>query len=90
MEGRKDTEQNNSDRETNKSSPCGWRGERKINRNVKGSLRFKGCVTGSWKAYVIVAGLCVSMLSTLAAIVCDLDKLLTLGLRKCSVSKTKR
>lgn len=41
------------------------------------------------KGYIIAAGLCVNVVSTLEAICCDNDKILTLEWRKCSVRRTK-
>ena len=40
------------------------------------------------KGYIMAAGLCVNVVSTLEAICCDNDKILTLERRKCSVSGT--
>lgn len=37
--------------------------------------------------YTVAAHLCVNVLSTLGAICCDKDKILTLEGRKCSVSR---
>lgn len=50
--------------------------------------RLKECVMERNQGYVIAAGPCVNVVSTLEAICCDNDKILTLERRKCSVSRT--
>lgn len=39
------------------------------------------------RGYITAAGLCVNVVSSLKAICCDNDKILTLEQRKCSVSR---
>lgn len=83
MEGREDTEKDSGDKETNKSrSPWmeEWDEEREtVVERVYDERR---------KGYIMAAGLCVNVVSTLEAICCDNDKILTLERRKCSVSRT--
>ncbi len=92
MEGRADTEKDNGDKETNKGigmSP--WMEEwikKKEKWRDEERQRLKGCVMERRKGYIIAAGLCVNVVSTLEAICCDNDKILTLEWRKCSVSRT--
>lgn len=50
--------------------------------------RLKGCVMERRRGYITTEGLCVNVVSTLEAICCDNNKILTLQGRKCSVSGT--
>lgn len=93
MEGRANTEKKKTIqiRKQIKTQQCphGWRngwGKKRNDRMNKD--RLKGCVMERRKACIIAAGLCVNVVSTLEAICCDNDKILTLEGRKCSVGRT--